>query len=193
MTALLTLLQLEFQSERIPPEGRVLASRVFEKLSVYVDDQSRAPNDFPARQWLHFALGEAAKINANCQKIASHIQQIENKIGWFRRTAGSGGSSNYVAEHAHGIICGPGGLESRHDVQLGFSIMGPNILYPTHSHPPEEVYLLLSEGEFSQEHGEFINPGIRGGIHNRPNAIHTMRSLNSPLLAFWCLELSGSM
>ena len=85
------------------------------------------------------------------------------------------------------MVCGPGGTESRYDVQLGFSVLAPNVRYPDHSHPPEEAYVLLTAGEFRQGNGEWFDPGIGNGIHNAPGSVHAMKSGNVPLLAIWCL------
>ncbi|MBB4519825.1 quercetin dioxygenase-like cupin family protein [Paraburkholderia fungorum] len=85
------------------------------------------------------------------------------------------------------MICGPGGTESRHDVQLGFSVMAPHVRYPAHSHPPEDAYMLFTAGEFRQRGGDWFDPGIGGGIHNPPGSPHAMRSGAAPFLAVWCL------
>jgi hypothetical protein len=85
------------------------------------------------------------------------------------------------------MICGPGGAESRYDVQLGFSLMLPHVRYPDHSHPPEEAYVLFTPGEFRQNGGAWFDPGIGGGIHNVRNNPHAMRSGAVPFLAMWTL------
>jgi hypothetical protein len=85
------------------------------------------------------------------------------------------------------MICGPGGAESRDDIQLGFSLMMPNVRYPDHGHAPEEAYMLMTAGEFRQQNGAWFDPGIGGGIHNPPGALHAMRSGDAPFLAIWCL------
>lgn len=38
-----------------------------------------------------------------------------------------------------------------------------------------------------QQNGAWFDPGIGGGIHNAPGALHAMRSCNAPFLAMWCL------
>ncbi|MEK1886834.1 MAG: dimethylsulfonioproprionate lyase family protein, partial [Phyllobacterium sp.] len=60
--------------------------------------------------------------------------------------------------------------------------------YPDHDHSPEEVYLVLSNGEFRQGEGEWFSPGIGGSFYNVPNINHAMRSLDKPLFAFWALR-----
>lgn len=91
--------------------------------------------------------------------------------------------------HATGMIIGPGGAEDREDVWIGMTIMGPNVRYPDHSHPPEEVYLALSNGAFRQGENEWFDPGIGGVFHNPPGIVHGMRSGDAPMLALWFLPI----
>jgi quercetin dioxygenase-like cupin family protein len=85
------------------------------------------------------------------------------------------------------MIVGPGGLESRDDVWVGASVMAPHVRYPDHQHLPEEVYLVMSPGEFRQGDAPWFEPGVGGTFYNPPNIVHAMRSGESPLLAIWCL------
>jgi quercetin dioxygenase-like cupin family protein len=65
--------------------------------------------------------------------------------------------------------------------------MAPHTRYPDHRHPPEEIYVVLSEGEWCQESGPWHEPGIGGLVYNPPNIVHAMRSAERPLLALWFL------
>ncbi|MGO7874181.1 dimethylsulfonioproprionate lyase family protein, partial [Rhizobium leguminosarum] len=55
------------------------------------------------------------------------------------------------------------------------------------AHAPEDVYLVLSEGEFQQGEGDCFSPGIGGSFYNVPDIKHAMGSLDTPLFAFWAL------
>jgi hypothetical protein len=85
------------------------------------------------------------------------------------------------------MILGPGGYEERLYVWLGVSLMAPKARYADHDHAPEEVYLVLSEGEFRQGNGPWFSPGVGGSLCNEPGIKHAMRSLDTPLFAFWAL------
>ncbi|MGV2289745.1 dimethylsulfonioproprionate lyase family protein [Trinickia sp. YCB016] len=175
-----------FQSEKLSDGARNLATRVFERIQTPSDDGVRHTTRYPACAWFDSALAqipEAAPFGA----AARELKALEPLLGWSRRTSGLHGSENYIEGHVHGMICGPGGAESRYDVMLGFSILSPGVRYPDHSHPPEEAYVLLTPGEFKQEDGAFRDPGIGSGIHNLPSAVHAMRSGATPFLAIWCL------
>ena len=76
------------------------------------------------------------------------------------------------------------------DVQIGVTIMAPQTTYPDHRHPPEEVYIALSDGQWRQNDGPWNEPGIGGLVYNPENIVHSMRSGKEPLFAIWCLPLS---
>ncbi|WP_024302078.1 dimethylsulfoniopropionate lyase [Pseudogulbenkiania sp. MAI-1] len=185
--AFIRIAEALFQSQKLPEAGRAVAAQVFARLQTPSDDGVRHSTRYPACEWLDAALASIAEDDTPYGAAARAIKLLEPALGWSRRTSGANGSENYIDGHVHGMICGPGGAESRYDVQLGFSIMSPHVRYPDHSHPPEEAYVLLTDGEFRQKDGEWFNPGIGGGIHNAPSSLHAMRSGSAPFLAIWCL------
>jgi quercetin dioxygenase-like cupin family protein len=84
-------------------------------------------------------------------------------------------------------MTGHGGLEEHSSVRFGVSLIAPNIEYPNHQHPPEEGYLVISEGDWRQANGDWFHRKPGDTVHNVPNIWHAMRSGNSPLLAVWML------
>ncbi|MBN3815343.1 transcriptional regulator [Paraburkholderia sp. Se-20369] len=176
-----------FQSPRLPDAARDLAVKVFDLLEQPCSDGIRAAKRHPACDLLDAALAPLLDSSTDLSAIARAIKTLEPSLGWQQRTSGLNGSDNYVEQHVHGIVVGPGGMESRYDVQLGFSLLGPFTRYPDHQHLPEEAYVLLSAGEFRQRDGDWVDPGIGGGLYNTSNLLHAMRSGSAPLLAMWCL------
>ncbi|MBD0416995.1 dimethylsulfoniopropionate lyase [Oryzicola mucosus] len=127
------------------------------------------------------------------RKLMDRFKALEPILEWRTRTKNDGtASANFAEGHANAIVVGPGGLESREDVWLGVSLLAPNVRYPDHDHAPEEVYLVLSQGEFRQGDGEWFSPGIGGSFYNAPGIKHAMRSLDTPLLAFWALRVDAA-
>jgi quercetin dioxygenase-like cupin family protein len=59
--------------------------------------------------------------------------------------------------------------------------------YPDHRHPPEEIYIAMSRGEWRQASNPWHEPGIGNLVYNPPNIVHAMRSADQPLLAVWFL------
>ena len=79
-------------------------------------------------------------------------------------------------------------MEARDDIRIGMSLLAPETRYPDHRHPPEEIYTVLTPGEWKQgAEGAFRSPGVGGFVHNIPNIVHGMRSKDVPLLAVWSL------
>ena len=70
---------------------------------------------------------------------------------------------------------------------LGASLLAPGVVYPDHDHPPEEIYLVMSAGDWFNPGAGWYTPGAGGAVHHPPGIVHAMRSGTTPLLAVWCL------
>lgn len=122
------------------------------------------------------------------KRVMAAFAVIEPRLAWARRGGDSPNASDGFADgHANALIAGPGGLERRSDVWLGVSLLAPHVRYPDHTHPPEETYLVMSEGEFRHGDSGWFVPGTGGTLYNQPGIVHAMRSGETPLLAFWAL------
>ncbi|TGQ40547.1 MULTISPECIES: dimethylsulfonioproprionate lyase family protein [unclassified Mesorhizobium] len=141
----------------------------------------------PACQYLN-EVRLAEDDDPSLLRLLTAFNAIESRIRWRRDPPQEFASANFIDGHANAMIIGPNGIEDRHDVWLGASILGPHVCYPVHQHSPEEVYLALSEGEFWHGSGEWFAPGIGGSFYNPPSIQHAMRSGPLPLLAFWVLR-----
>ena len=80
-------------------------------------------------------------------------------------------------------------MEQRDDVLAGASLVAPGVRYPDHHHPPEEIYVVLTPGEWRQESRPWHEPGVGAVVHNPPGIVHAMRAGDTPLLALWFLWL----
>ena len=153
-----------------------------------------APRDIDSspRDNISAARGTSARTApaSATSSVVAHAQSLlalTNRIAWWQRPDAVKVGEPFMNGHANATIIGPGGLEERHDVWVGVSLLAPGIDYPVHHHPPEEVYLVLSEGHWNQDNGPWHQPGIGGVVHNPPHILHAMRSGEKPLLATWCL------
>ncbi|PZM15291.1 hypothetical protein CPY51_07545 [Rhizobium tubonense] len=131
----------------------------------------------------------------NLTSPVDRFRDIEPLLEWRRRPTYDKltASENFVDGHANAMILGPGGIEDHRDVWLGVTLLAPNVRYPDHDHAPEEVYLVLSDGEFFQEGRGWFEPGVGGSFYNVPNIRHAMRSGDKPLFAFWALREATSV
>lgn len=125
-------------------------------------------------------------------KVADAFKSLESELSWYRRDDSERIGPPFEEGHGNAHIIGDGGLEERNDVWIGVTLIAPAIEYPRHRHPPEEVYVVLSRGEWFREGEGWFEPGAGGIVYNPPGIIHAMRSSETPLLAFWLLWFGAS-
>lgn len=121
--------------------------------------------------------------------LARAFSRIESLLTWGRRASADPANLAFWDGHANAVILGPGGLEERDDVWVGVTVMAPGVLYPDHDHPPAEVYLPLSHGEWWNSDMNWTDPGVGGFIYNPPGIKHAMRAGPAPFLALWFLPI----
>ena len=171
--------------ERTPPAAA--ASRVFEALATSVGDI--APGTLalpPAYRHLPSAL-QRARTAPGLSVLVEAFEALEPELRWRRRAGSEAHGKEFHDGHANTDIIGPTGLERRSDVWFGATLVAPDVRYIDHRHPPEEVYIVLSEGEWYREGLGWHAPGIGGVVYNPPNVVHAMRSGPAALLALWLL------
>jgi mannose-6-phosphate isomerase-like protein (cupin superfamily) len=134
---------------------------------------------FPVCDQLDRILSSEAALEGAFRAVAS-------RLGWYRRP---GGDDRFQDRHANAMLVGPNGLERREDLWIGATLMAPNTEYPVHHHPPEEIYLVLSEGDWWRDGEGWFTPGVGGTLYNPPHVRHAMRSHTRPLFAIWALPV----
>ena len=165
-----------------------LTNAIFSALRAQtIEPRKPNPMRLPTCAVLDDAVAEACKTSNKAADVAMAFKVIEAQLTWTRRKGWENEDVTFAQGHANATIVGPGGLEPRDDVWIGVSLMAPHVRYPDHQHPPEEVYTVLSEGDWRQGDGDWFTPGIGGVVHNPPGIVHAMRSGEKPLLAIWCL------
>ncbi len=175
------------------PQSRRAAGRIFSALEASAALRSGPGRRLPVCSWLDQALATAAAYRP-AEGLIERFRVIEPSLEWSRRPKSNATASDNFAEgHANAMIIGPGGFEDRTDVWVGVSLLAPRVRYPDHDHAPEEVYLVLSEGEFRHGESSWFSPGIGGSFYNEPGIRHAMRSGSAPLLAFWILLAQGGV
>ncbi len=131
----------------------------------------------------------APALKSNPSPLANAFSAIEGDLHWQRRLSADPARAAFWNGHANAMILGPGGLEDRADLWVGATIMAPGTLYDTHSHPPAEVYLPLSPGQWWNTEMDWTDPGLNGFIYNPPGIQHAMRAGAQPFLALWVLPV----
>jgi len=139
-----------------------------------------AASPAPARQPACAHL--PAALAATPAPLAEAFRALEPHLGWRTRDL-----PGLDGRYAGAPVLGPQGLEQRGGLVAGISLVAPGATYPDHDHPPEEIYLALSGGEWWNAETPWHGPGPGGIVHNPPGILHAMRGTEVPLLAIWFL------
>jgi quercetin dioxygenase-like cupin family protein len=164
------------------------AERIFTALRV-PSAQAGPPRAarLPVCRHLDTALDRVRGQPGPVSALADAFAVIEPQLSWKVRAGAETQGEGFLNNHANASITGSEGLEIRGDVWIGVSLLAPHTQYPDHRHPPEEIYVVLSGGQWRQGSGPWHEPGIGGLVYNPPNVVHAMRSAELPLLALWFL------
>ena len=165
------------------------ARRVFDSLAgsagAIASGESPPP---PAYRYLSTAL-ERACAAPEVVLLAKAFAALEPDLRWGRRPGSEAHGPTFHDGHANAILVGPAGLEQRSDVLVGASLVAPGIRYIDHRHPPEELYIVMSGGEWYREDRGWHAPGVGGIVYNPSDAVHAMRAGPEPLFALWLLPV----
>jgi hypothetical protein len=130
------------------------------------------------------ALAGAAAVDPG---LAAALTDLSPALGWrqnpnyVRRPP----SADFLDGYGYAVIAGPGGLAPA-PIALGVLLLAPEVLYPAHAHPAEEVYLVLDGASRWWREGEGWREGLGGAaIHHPPMLAHAMQAGAAPLLAIY--------
>ena len=167
------------------------AGRIFSALRTpAAQGASVAAERQPVCRHLPQAL-ERARSSPGCiADLANAFAAIEPQLRWKTRPGVE--THEFLNSHANANIVGADGIETRSDVWIGVSLMAPETRYPDHRHQPEEIYVVLSDGEWCNTDTPWHAPGIGNLVYNPPNIVHAMRSAQQPLLALWFLPTANA-
>ncbi|MFT5449627.1 MAG: quercetin dioxygenase-like cupin family protein [Gammaproteobacteria bacterium] len=173
------------------PQAATAAERAFAALEEAPGEAAAPPREtVHATHCIEGALADSR--NGPAAALAEAFERIEPRLAWRRRLDRHTSDPNFPNAHASTIIIGDGGIELRDDVRIGVSLLAPNTFYPDHHHPPEEVYVVLTEGAWRQGDGPWNERGPGTLVYNTPNVIHAMQSGSKPLLAIWTLPMNDA-
>ena len=175
-----------------PPDtsdrGRAAVREIRAALSGPRDAASVRPARLGACRHLGRALANARRGPGPAARLADAFAPLADRLHWRLRPPEEGEDPAFRSGHANADVIGPAGLERHVDVVVGVSLLAPGVTFPDHRHPPEEIYVAMSAGDWFEEDAGWRAPGIGGLIHHRPGVVHAMRSGEEPLLAFWILR-----
>lgn len=150
--------------------------------------RDRSPARQPACEHLAASIARLADAEPDVRRLGEAFAALDSRLDWAGPNERRATPELNVA-YADVTLVGPRGLVPSDAVEIGVSLMAPNTTYPDHQHPPEEIYIALSHGEWRQEARPWHEPGIGGLVFNPAGIVHAMRSGPAPFLAVWCLPL----
>lgn len=169
-------------------EGRAAARRIASALERPADAApEHDPSTLAACRYLDRALDLARHGPAPVQDLAETLSALAPLLAWKHRAGSEAVGAAFHHGHANTWMVGPDGMERREDVVVGATLMQPGVTYPHHDHPPEELYVVMSEGDWFNEKAGWYTPGVGGIVYHEPGIVHAMRAGDAPLLAVWCL------
>ncbi len=173
-------------AEARPPEGEAMARRVFDALhsgDLRPVCAAGGGQRLPACTYLDVAIESARDHGGPVGEVARALRAVAPELEWERRLGVEDQPVEFAQGHANAILARSNDPEL--EVIVGVSLMAPAVLYPDHHHPPEEVYIVSSPGEWRQNQDAWHEPGTGAIVHNPAGIVHAMRSGDAPLLALW--------
>ena len=167
---------------RVQGPGRDVADQTIRRWATE-SDAGNPPQALPVCDWI------APALSLNATPLARAFGSLVPDLHWQRRQSARPEDAAFWNGHANAMILGPGGLESRSDLWIGATVMAPGVVYDIHTHPPAEIYLPLSPGEWWNADMPWTDPGVDGFIFNPPGIQHAMRAGTTPFLALWFLPI----
>lgn len=183
----LELLRVLSDAVGLSPEAHNTVKAICLRLEQQGDLSPLTPKTNPLHDILQQVKDSSQYLPVGLHSLAESFFNIADYLSWYKRPAP--GMEDFTAGHANADIIGPRGLVVRDDIQVGVTLMRPGLTYPDHHHLPEEVYIVLSEGFWRQSNNAWHSPGPGGFVYNPADIVHSMRSVDTPLFALWCLKL----
>ena len=154
---------------------------------------NNAPKTLAACRYLDMALDNARGSSPPIPALADAFRALAPLLSWQRRAGSELHGPLFDDGHANTYVVGPNGMERRSDISVGATLLAQNVVYPDHSHPPEEIYVVMSKGDWFEKDMGWYTPGMGGIIYHKPGVTHAMRSGSDPLFTVWCLWSESSL
>ncbi|HEY1315150.1 MAG TPA: dimethylsulfonioproprionate lyase family protein [Steroidobacteraceae bacterium] len=143
----------------------------------------QAAADLPVLRWLDAVCRDAAAFGI---ELLSALCRAAPQLAWRQTYAEKDIGRAFLDNYGWcAIISGDGPLASER-IACGFLLLGPQVHYPSHRHPAEEMYLILSgTAAWQRGAGAWTDRAPGALIHHAGDEPHAMRTSASPLLALY--------
>jgi hypothetical protein len=142
----------------------------------------------PVCRYLATALGEAT---GEASRLVPPLAALCPFLDWTQNPnyRAAPPSPSFLDRYGYAVIAGPKSgppaLRLHPSLAFGVLLLGPDTLYPAHSHPASEIYVPLGRGEWMMGDEPFMAREPGAVIHHRPNLLHATRSGAAPLAALY--------
>lgn len=120
------------------------------------------------------------------QALIGALCQVAPQLHWRQTYTVADLGAHFIQGYGYTEIIGINAPIPSQRIACGFLLLGPNVLYPSHRHEAEEIYLPLS-GAARWQQGEALwrkrSPGAI--IHHESEEPHAMHTDTQPLLAMY--------
>jgi len=147
--------------------------------------QSRclAAADLPVLRWLDSIRDDGAAFDVD---LVAALCDAAPGLAWRQTYTEKHIGRAFLDNYGWCAIVGRDGPLVSERLACGFLLLGPQVHYPRHRHPAEELYLALS-GTAAWQQGDgawaWRTPGAL--LHHASNEPHAMRTAETPLLALY--------
>ncbi|WP_296432541.1 dimethylsulfonioproprionate lyase family protein [Rhizobium sp. UBA1881] len=118
--------------------------------------------------------------------LANALANLSRHIVWKSGRSGPFASVNFSKAHAHSVLVGPSGLETRPDIRICLILMEPYTRFPDNVQARSKAFVLLSPSEICID-GEAWMKADAGSVFAVEEAqTFAIRCTSQPLLAVWC-------
>ncbi len=148
------------------------------------------PQTLAVLQWLPQAVRAAPA--GPLRELALRIQQASGALAWRQSYRAPQVSAHFLARYGWCELLGLSGPLPCATLACGILLLGPETLYPPHSHQAQELYVPLSgsaEWSCGEKRFELRTPGEL--IRHQPYELHAMRTGSEPLLALYVWHGAG--
>ncbi len=176
-----------------------LSTHGFERHAALLDALARdsltpahpAPATLPVLR--HFDAAITLSDREPTADLSTAIAGLGRTADWTRTAAyvSNPPSPNFLDDYAHATLAGlPDGVQEGEGpasgASVGLLLLGPDVHYPPHQHPADEVYLPLTEARWVHGRDQQYRPEPAGTLlHHRPWQAHGMLTTGAPLLAIY--------
>lgn len=117
--------------------------------------------------------------------IALHLLSVQRSLPWVYHYTPRSADEDLGDRIAFAELAGPDGAMSAPHCRVGFTVVAERTIYPMHSHPAVELYLVLGgTAKWQTPTSDRCVPPGEFLLH-RSNEPHAMRTFDEPLLALW--------